>query len=151
MFWFDKMNPGALFIDNRVERHALRDKSSKGGSRELIVDPDMVADFTALPFADGQFALVVFDPPHLVRNGHSGWLAKKYGKLGDDWQADIRKGFAECFRVLRPEGVLVFKWNERDIPVSQILQLTSERPLFGNRCGRTAKSHWLVFMKAPRA
>jgi SAM-dependent methyltransferase len=104
MFWFDRGHPDAVFVDNRAERHELTDASSKGGSRSLVIDPDIVADFTALPFADDTFALVAFDPPHLVRNGKSGWLAKKYGKLGADWRDDLRRGFAECFRVLRPEG-----------------------------------------------
>jgi len=35
------------------------------------------------------------------------------------------------------------------VPVSQILALTPERPLIGQRCGKTAKTHWLVFMKRP--
>ena len=104
-----------------------------------------------MPFSDGQFHLVVFDPPHLIGNGKSGWLAKKYGKLGTDWRDDLRAGFAECFRVLRPNGTLIFKWNEHEIPVAQILALTPEQPLFGNRCGKTAKSHWIVFMKAEAA
>lgn len=147
MFWFDKQNADALFIDNRSERHELADASSAGGTRSLIIDPDMVADFTALPFADATFPLVVFDPPHLVQNGRNGWLAKKYGKLATDWRDVIRAGFAECFRVLREDGTLVFKWNEHEIPVSQVLALTDVQPLFGNRCGKTAKSHWLVFMK----
>lgn len=118
MFWFDRKSPKALFIDNRQETHELTDCSSKGGSRSLVIAPDIVADFTALPFPDDQFALVVFDPPHLIRNGKKGWLAKKYGKLGADWREDLRKGFAECFRVLKSEGVLVFKWNEHEVPVS---------------------------------
>jgi hypothetical protein len=92
---------------------------------------------------------VVFDPPHLVRAGKKGWLAKKYGKLGTDWREELTVGFAECFRVLKPEGTLIFKWNENDIPVSQILALTPERPLFGNRCGKSAKSHWIIFTKQP--
>jgi ubiquinone/menaquinone biosynthesis C-methylase UbiE len=148
MFWFDRADARAVFADNRRESHTLRDKSSKGGSRQLVINPDLQADFTALPFFDNSFALVVFDPPHLIRNGRKGWLAKKYGKLDKaDWRDDLRRGFAECFRVLKPEGTLVFKWNEHDVPVSQVLALTPERPLFGNRCGRTAKSHWLVFLK----
>lgn len=57
------------------------------------------------------------------------------------------RGFAECFRVLRPDGTLIFKWNEHEIPVSQILALTPHKPLFGQRCGKTAKTHWIVFMK----
>lgn len=147
MFWFDRQNADALYIDNRRENFDLRDRSSAGGRRSLIIDPDILADFRDLPIESGQFHLVVFDPPHLIRNGKSGWLAKKYGKLGGDWRDDIRKGFSECFRVLRPNGTLIFKWNEHDIPVSEVLRLTDVKPLFGNRCGKTAKSHWIVFMK----
>jgi SAM-dependent methyltransferase len=147
MFWFDRSDPRALFCDNRHETHILADKSSQGGYRDLIIHPDFRADFRNLPFPDASFYLVVFDPPHLVYNGKTGWLAKKYGKLGDDWRADLRAGLTECFRVLKPMGTLVFKWNENDIPVSSILALTDEKPLFGNRFGKNSKSHWIVFMK----
>jgi len=147
MFWFERDDDRALFCDNRHETHVLADKSSKGGYRNLIIDPDFKADFRQLPFPDNSFYLVAFDPPHLVYNGKSGWLAKKYGKLGEDWRTDLRAGFSECFRVLRPLGTLVFKWNENDIPLRSILELTDQRPLFGNRFGKSAKSHWLVFMK----
>ena len=107
----------------------------------------IVADFTALPFPDGSFAVVIFDPPHFARNGSKGWMAKKYGTLEGDWKEMLRLGFAECFRVLRPEGTLIFKWNEHEVPVSQILALTPQLPLLGQRCGKTAKTHWIVFMK----
>jgi SAM-dependent methyltransferase len=147
MFWFDREDSRAVFVDKRRESHQLKDKSSKGGFRELVVDPDIQADFTDLPFPSDSFALVVFDPPHLIRNGKNGWLAKKYGKLEGDWREELRQGFAECFRVLRPEGTLIFKWNEFEVPVSQILALTERKPLFGNRCGKAAKSHWIVFVK----
>lgn len=147
MFWFDRSDQRGVFIDKRAETHVLADSSSSGGMRELIICPDIQADFTSLPFSNSSFALVVFDPPHLVRCGKKSWLAKKYGKLEGDWREDLRRGFAECFRVLKPDGTLIFKWNENDIPVSQILTLTPERPLFGNRCGKSAKSHWIVFMK----
>lgn len=147
MFWFDRKDSRAVFVDKRRESYTLQDVSSTGGSRELIVNPDLLADFTAMPFPDDLFALVVFDPPHLVRNGRKGWLAKKYGKLEGDWREELRRGFTECFRVLKPEGTLIFKWNEHEIPVSQILALTPHRPLFGNRCGKTAKSHWIVYLK----
>ena len=147
MFYFDRQDDRVVFGDVRNERHELKDKSSTGGVRHLSIEPDVLLDFTDLPYADASFAMVVFDPPHLVSNGKSGWLAKKYGKLGANWQDDIRAGFAECFRVLRPFGTLIFKWNEHEIPVSKILALTPEKPLVGNRCGKNAKSHWLVFMK----
>lgn len=147
MFWFDRDNPDVVFLDNRRESHTLRDKSSTGGSRSLVINPDVVADFTALPFADESFSLVVFDPPHFTRNGSGGWMAKKYGKLEGDWREMLKAGFAECFRVLKTDGTLVFKWNENEVPVSQILALTPERPLFGNRCGKNSESHWIVFLK----
>lgn len=147
MFWFNRSDPRTVFGDVRAESHSLTDISSAGGRRELIVAPDVLMDFRAMPFPDNHFHLVVFDPPHLIRAGRSGWLAKKYGKLGDDWRDDIRAGFAECFRVLRPHGTLIFKWNEHEVRVSELLALTPEKPLFGNRCGKTAKSHWIVFMK----
>lgn len=147
MFWFDRRDERAVFGDNRHERHSLTDKSSTGGSRELIIEPDFMMDFRDLPFFDDTFHLVVFDPPHLIRNGKSGWLAKKYGKLEGDWRSDLRKGFSECFRVLKPHGTMIFKWNEHEVKVSEILALTDQKPLFGNRCGKTAKSHWVVFMK----
>jgi SAM-dependent methyltransferase len=147
MFWFDRNNAAALFADIRRERHILKDSSNKAGHRMLVIEPDILLDFRNLPFDNGVFPMVVFDPPHLIRNGRTGWLAKKYGKLGIDWREDIRAGFAEAFRVLKEDGTLIFKWNERDIPVSQVLALTPVSPLIGNRCGRSAQSHWIVFMK----
>jgi hypothetical protein len=147
MFWFDRADDRAVFGDIRSEQHTLADKSSAGGSRELVIDPDVLLDFRNLPFGNEEFHLVMFDPPHLIRNGRTGWLAKKYGKLGEDWREDIRAGFVECFRVLKPFGTLIFKWNEHEVKVSELLKLTPEKPLFGNRCGKTAKSHWIVFMK----
>lgn len=150
MFWFDKADERAIFGDIRSERHELKDASSKGGSRQLVIHPDLQLDFCQLPFPDEQFHLVVFDPPHLVHNGSHSWLAKKYGKLGTAWRDDVRCGFAECFRVLKPFGTLIFKWSEADVKVSELLMLTEEKPLIGNRYGKRSQSHWLVFMKPGR-
>ncbi|EAG8307912.1 SAM-dependent methyltransferase, partial [Listeria monocytogenes] len=87
----------------------------------------------------------VFDPPHLVKVGDKSWLAKKYGKLDSaTWQEDIAKGFSECMRVLKPNGTLIFKWNEEQIKLSEILKVIDHEPLLGNK---RAKTHWLVFMK----
>lgn len=147
MFWFDRADTRAVFVDKREETHLLPDVSSAGGVRTLEIKPDLVADFTALPFPDAVFSMVVFDPPHLVRAGKKGWQAKKYGKLEGDWREMLRLGFEECFRVLRPGGTLIFKWNEHEVPVSQVLALRPEKPRVGQRCGKTAKTHWLVFLK----
>lgn len=86
-------------------------------------------------------------PPHLRKAGPRSWLGLKYGILGDDWREDLRRGFAECFRVLEPEGVLIFKWNEVQIKVTEILVLTDQKPLFGHKSGKRADTHWICFMK----
>lgn len=139
MFWFDKQNEDVLYMDNRQVNDVLSD------GRTLSVNPDVIADFRNMPFDDDSFYLVVFDPPHLLRAGENSWLAKKYGKLNEErWEEDIAKGFRECMRVLKPNGTLVFKWNEDQIKLSEILNVIDEKPLFGNR---RSKTHWLVFMK----
>jgi len=138
MFWFDKQNENVLFMDKRKYEDVLCD------GRKLVVNPDIVADFRNMPFKDNTFKLVVFDPPHLLKIGENSWMAKKYGKLNDSWPSDIKAGFNECMRVLEPNGVLVFKWCEEQIKLSQILNCIDYRPLFGDR---RSKTHWLVFMK----
>ena len=74
-------------------------------------------------------------------------MAKKYGRLKDGWQDNIKKGFNECFRVLDEYGVLIFKWNETDIKTREILRLTDKKPLFGHLSGKRSNTHWICFMK----
>jgi len=140
MFWFNRQNPDVVFGDKRTETHVLCDV------RTLRIEPDMTLDFTDLPFENGSFKLVVFDPPHLHTAGPKSWMAAKYGKLTGDWREDLRKGFAECFRVLSGDGVLVFKWNETQVKMREVLALTPVQPLFGHTSGRKGLTHWLVFM-----
>jgi len=149
MMWRDKHDPRALFGDRRSETLTYTDRGigNPTGQRMLKVEPDAIMDFRALPFSDCIFSLVVFDPPHLVRAGPRSWLAAKYGKLGPDWRADIRQGFAECLRVLQPQGTLIFKWNETQVPVREVLSLAPHAPLFGHLSGRKGLTHWLVFSK----
>lgn len=149
MMWFDRSHPDAVFGDRRAETLTVTDNShgNTSGTRTIRIEPDTLLDFRALPFPDGAFKLVAFDPPHLVHAGPRSWLAAKYGKLGKDWRDDLRAGFSECFRVLHADGVLVFKWNETQVKLSEVLALTPHQPLFGNSSGRRAGTHWLVFMK----
>lgn len=149
MMWFDRQRPDVVFGDRRSETLTVTDRSHgrADGTRTLQIDPDVLLDFRALPFSDNTFRLIAFDPPHLVRAGPKSWLAAKYGKLGRDWREDLSAGFAECFRVLEIGGVLVFKWNETQVKLREVLALTPHQPLFGNTSGRKAGTHWLVFMK----
>lgn len=152
IFWFDRQNPDVIFGDQRKETIVVTDRSHReDGTRTLHVDPDQIMDFRALPFADGTFKLVSFDPPHLVRAGPKSWLAAKYGKLSENWRDDLRQGFAECFRVLATDGALVFKWNKTQVKVGEVLALTPHKPLFGQVSGRKGMTHWLVFIKPAEA
>lgn len=90
---------------------------------------------------------IVFDPPHLIRGGGNSWLVKKYGKLPSNWQDVLKKGFDECMRVLKPNGTLIFKWNETQIPVSEILKVIEYQPIYGHKSGRLNKTHWMAFVK----
>lgn len=149
MMWFNRQNPAVIFGDRRSEVITVTDNSrgNASGTRTIHIQPDTLMDFRAMPFGDNEFSLVAFDPPHLVQAGPKSWLAAKYGKLSDDWRDDLRSGFSECFRVLKPEGVLVFKWNETQVRLAEVLALTPHQPLFGNTSGRRQNTHWLVFMK----
>lgn len=153
MMWFDKSDQRALFVDFRKEVLSVTDNShgNSSGRRILRIEPDTIADFRAMPFADNTFKLVAFDPPHLVSAGPKSWLAAKYGKLSDNWRNDLSAGFAECFRVLAGAGILVFKWNETQVKLKDVLPLSPFPPLFGQVSGRSGMTHWLVFMKPPAA
>lgn len=142
MFWVNKQDPRAIFVDNRNESHTLCD------GRPLHIHPDVIADFRNLPFSDESFWQVVFDPPHLVNVGESSWLGKKYGRLSrETWKEDLTKGFAEAFRILKTNGTLIFKWNETQIPAKKIIALTDESPAVWQRTGKSDKTHWIIFHK----
>ncbi len=147
--WFDRDHPDVVFGDKRSETITVTDRSrgNPSGTRTLSIEPDTMLDFRALPFMDNTFKLVAFDPPHLITAGKKSWLAAKYGRLSDNWRSDIQIGFSECFRVLSPDGTLIFKWNETQIKLSEVIKLTPVQPMFGHRSGAKGLTHWLVFMK----
>ena len=117
-------------------------------ARRFSVGPDHVMDFRNMDLPNDTFKLVVFDPPHFTSAGPNSYMGKKYGVLDkSNWQTYLREGFSECFRVLRPDGILIFKWNEHNIKVSKILEQVEYRPLFGHPSGKAQKTHWLCFMK----
>ena len=142
-FWFDKENPNVEFCDIRNEGDI-----QLCNGQTIRVAPDTVCDFTDLPFEDNTYYLAVFDPPHLIGKKETAWMVKKYGSLpSDGWQEILKKGFQECMRVLKPNGVLIFKWNEVEVPISKILHLFGKQPLFGHSSGKRMNTHWVCFMK----
>lgn len=149
MIWFNKNNEFAVFVDKReLDDEAIWTSGDGKVTRYCNIHPDIIADFTCLPFEDNTFYHVVFDPPHLIQGGDNAWMVKKYGKLNKDtWKQVLHDGFSECMRVLKPYGTLIFKWNETQIPVKDVIAAIGARPLYGNRSGKQGKTHWMAFIK----
>lgn len=148
--WFDKNHPAAIYCDNRREvYHDIWKSNGESGKsqRDCIIEPDVQCDFTSLPFGDNSFSLVVFDPPHLIKAKETAWLVKKYSKLDDNWPQMLHDGFQECMRVLKPDGVLIFKWSEYDIPAEKVWRAIGQKPLFGHHSGKNSKTFWGCFIK----
>ena len=139
--WYDKHNPSAVYMDIRKEACTLSD------GRVIEINPDVVADFRHIPFPDNHFHLVLFDPPHFRWAGDNSNLAKNYGRLPADWGEYIGDGFCECMRVLKPNGILIFKWNEQQIKLKTIMKHIPYEPLFGHLTGRSGHTYWMCFMK----
>lgn len=152
MIWFNKNNELAVFVDKReLDCEAIWTSRDKKTTRYCTIHPDIIADFTDLPFEDNSFWHIVFDPPHLVQGGDNAWMVKKYGKLDKDtWKQVLHDGFSECMRVLKPHGTLIFKWNETQIPVKEVISAIGYKPLYGNRSGKQSKTHWMAFIKEER-
>lgn len=142
--WFDKQHPAAIYCDKRMEEYSGLWRNSK---RSCVIRPDIQCDFTELPFPNNTFSLVVFDPPHLTGAKETSWLVKKYGKLDDNWPQMLHDGFAECMRVLKPDGVLIFKWSEYDISADRVWNAIGQKPLFGHHSGKKMGTFWGCFMK----
>lgn len=142
-FYFDKKDKRVVFGDIREkETHLLTN------GQTIHIEPDEVMDFRSIPYPDESFQMVIFDPPHLFNLSEKSWIRKKYGVLDKEtWQDDISKGFSECFRVLKTNGTLVFKWNETSIPLREILKLTEHKPLIGHPSGKRMGTHWVLFLK----
>lgn len=143
MMWFDKKDPDTVYADVRTV-----DTVMKNG-RTLKVKPDIVVDFRAMPFPSDYFNLIVFDPPHLRDLGKTSYMGQKYGVLTYHWRHDIKEGLVECMRVLKPGGTMIFKWNEHEIKIQEILKLVPEMPMFGHTNGKRGFTVWMTFYKRP--
>jgi hypothetical protein len=121
MWWWDKAHPLAVYMDVR--------EAPRGSVGELTghpewnpnwsCEPTCSATSATMPFEDESFQLVVFDPPHVTREKQppEGINGLKYGALHPETeQEDLRRGFAECWRVLRSErdaDVQVGRWLDQ--------------------------------------
>ncbi len=80
--------------------------------------PDVVGDNMAMPFEDGAFDVVVYDPPHIPNQGRD--KVKDFNKrFGLGVKSSAANGYnfthlfppflAEAYRVLKPEAILLCK------------------------------------------
>lgn len=145
--WFDKNDKRALYLDKRSKEYNLKANAAYPNGGVIKIKPDIVGDFTNIKQPDNSFWHVVFDPPHITQKAIASDLTKRYGILEDGWEDMIRKGFKECFRILKPNGTLVFKWSEVQIPIRDVLKLTKHKPLYGHKSGKRMNTHWVCFIK----
>lgn len=147
MWWWDKQHPLAVYMDIREVPEVPETLVKRG--RVWRCTPDLVGDFRSMPFADETFRMVLFDPPHIVRDQPSGYTALHYGALHSATeQDDLRRGFSECWRVLAPGGTLIFKWAGA---LDRVRQHFPAVPIVGTRYQRNSSSalgtRWFVFYK----
>ncbi len=144
-WWWEKNHPLAVYMDKRVAP-----PGSKWHRPNWSCEPDVLDDFRAMSFADGTFQLVLFDPPHIVREEPSlaSQFVMQYGCLPRATeQEDLRLGFSECWRVLAPGGTLVFKWAgslERVEPHFPAVPIVGTRQL---PKGQGMGARWIIFYK----
>lgn len=141
-WWWDKAHPLAVYMDERELAPGCVDVRPN-----FEIAPDVLGDFRAMPFADATFQLVLFDPPHIVREQPSrSYIRLKYGALHPDTeQGDLERGFAECWRVLAPGGTLVFKWGAGSI--KRVEPHFPAKPVVGTRSPRGGQTRWIIFYK----
>ena len=149
MMWDNKQHPNVIYGDIRQ-----RERGHIPQQPNHHIKPDIIMDFRDIPFADNSFKLVVFDPPHIVfKSNIESIMQKKYGSLNENtWKDDIEKGFNECWRVLEPYGILIFKWNTFNYTYSDLMKVIKRRPLFKNvprKRNDGNKTIWMCFMKIP--
>jgi len=118
-----------MWLEKDVQQIVYLDKEIR-----LKYPPGIYADNEDLPFKTGSFDVIYFDPPHGDWGESSRHTDPKELRYEDGpntffgwWRS--RKGFfhyldssqEEFYRVLRDDGLLLFKWNETEISLNRVL------------------------------
>jgi SAM-dependent methyltransferase len=118
------------FYPRRTPKKILDATVNKGrfwqGSKRPVIGldidprfkPDVVGDNTDMPFADGEFDVVVYDPPHIPNQGKDktkdfnerfGLVLKSTKENSYTFSHTFPPFVKEAYRVLKPEGILLCK------------------------------------------
>jgi SAM-dependent methyltransferase len=135
--WFDKDYANCVYIDKRKE-----------------VKPTIVCSWNNLPFIDGAFDLVLFDPPH-TNPGETGrgimtnlWGAIRSEKMVPTLYFASR----ELLRVLKEDGQFILKWNTHSKSLASVLAIFPIKPLFGHKTAfktkHSSQTYWVFFIKS---
>jgi len=134
--WYDRHYPGAVYVDLRSE-----------------VKPDIVCDCRQLPFPRGTFDLVVFDPPH-HNLGATSHMTARYGHFsGSTIKWIVLGAFHEFARVLKKDGLVLFKWSTHSTKLETILGFIAGEftPLIGHLVSKNAHrpslTYWVVLAR----
>ena len=134
--WDDRKRDDVVFLDIRRQ-----------------TSPTVLADSRRLPFKDGTFELILFDPPH-VNFGARSNMSRDFGHLTTAQIRDLLKGtFAESRRVAAKGAKMVFKWNDHDQRLERVLEIA--RPwwllMFGSCHRRNSRGAtlWCMMEQAP--
>lgn len=120
------------------------------------VKPDIVASNENLPFRDGSFEKVVFDPPQFVLSKAENALPihKRYGfwLRKQDFFDNLKAVNKEFSRVLKEDGSLLMKFCTFNFEMSDVLEDLSNFLLVKNDSrptkGRGKNTvHWLLFQR----
>ena len=161
--WYNKDNPNTIYMDKETDEdlfkrysESLQCRNRPGINITKHKTATVHANFKEIPYPNNSFNLIVFDPPHVITKKMSGSIQKCFGVLNPEtWQSELKKGLEECMRVLKPKGVLLFKWNTFSKRVKELYPLFPSDPLFsqtttGNNQKRNkSKTVWFCFMKIP--
>jgi hypothetical protein len=87
------------FLNGNLLNHLEVTATDLNPEREA---PNGVADVRHLPFADGEFDVVLFDPPHNADAGKESIMGTRFGSYTEkELEQVVRQGTRECWRVAR--------------------------------------------------
>lgn len=147
--WFTKWDKETIYLDKRKK---LPDGMLNPKYNNQPLKITLQGDNSKLPFKDNIFDLVLFDPPHNIGKW-KGFYTDLYSILEPGkWQKHLYLSTREALRVLKYNGFLIFKWNNRDRSLQNILTLFPWDPLFGtNVSGKggnsRSRTYFVVFQK----